>query len=358
MAKGQKKITNNIDWKKVSIGAIVLLIAAVIAIICICNPSWFEKDEGKTPDKDNSSSKQVIAISDTGEKMLAGGTYVMPEAMTIVAEAPAGSNYAQSGEFTLTANLSNEYINGNFNFTCYFPEGSDDWANSKEASECIEITPITSSSAKVKLLAAFGAPIEIKAQLIGSESFATCRVDYLQRIVDTGRIYITASDFDDEAKIDVSFNYSIGTVKGDWEFKSAEIALNWNFIEYFEGYLKFEPTYSALELSSEDISSVDKHGNSVVFNFGTWKYSMFIKDFNSYNEQQKNAIYYAWYAAYNDFSGSYDEYNLLVDIDLSYTYHGAVVATFNEQDSPFGLTGFTYGEGISPDVKLNGGTTF
>lgn len=334
----------------------VAIVAGIVVVVIYLNNELNPSEQGNS----GTNSYAVAAISDEGEKLYAGGTYAMPKAMTIIADAPKSGEYSPSGEFIITASVSNEYINGIFDFTYDFMRSSDDWANDKEASDYISVIPVSANQAKVTLLAAFGAPIEIKAQLIGSDSFATCRVDYLQRLINSSKIEINGNDFTDGADIAASFNYGIGTVKGDWELTGAYITLDWDFIESFESYLKFNPIIGALGLSSLDITNTETEDNLVTFTFGYWEYSMFIKDFKSYSEQQKNAVYYAWYAAYKDFtSSSRFRSNILIDVDFEYTYKGVYISIYSESDMPGGqLSGIGYGEDISPDVDLNGDVTF
>lgn len=335
---------------------IILLAVAIVAGIVV-GAIYLDKSLNPSePDDGGKNRYAIAAISDEGEKLYAGGTYSMPKAMTIVAEAPKSGEYAPDGEFIITASVSNEYINGIFDFTYDFINGADGWANGKVASDYISVTPVSANQAKVSLLAAFGTPIQIKAQLAGSDSFATCRVDYLQRITTTGTIEIGGTDFSDEASIDVKFDYGIGTIKGDWELTGAYIALDWDFIESFKSYLKFDPIVGALGLSSLDITTTESDNNWVDFIFGTWEYSMFVKDFNSYSEQQKNAVYYAWWTAYKDY-GIHNS-NILIDVDLNYSYKGVHVSSFSDSDRPGGwLTGELYGD-ISPDVEFNSDVTF
>lgn len=333
-----------------------------IAIGVVAGIMYLTKEINPSEPDDDPESFAIAAISDEGEKLYAGGTYSMPKAMTIIADAPKPGEYSPEGVITITATVDNSYINGIFDFTYYFIGSSNEyssWSEGKNAGDYISVRAVSSNSAKVTLLAPFGAPIEIKAQLIGTDSTATCRVDYMQRIINADKIEIGGTDFGDEANIDVIFNYGIGTVKGDWELTGAYIALDWDFIDSLESYLKFNPIIGALGLSSLDIISTNSDDYCAEFIFGTWEYSMFIKDFKYYSEQQKNAVYYAWYAAYKDFYFPHLlSSNLLIDIDLNYTYQGVYVSSFHDSDRPGGcLSGEYYGD-ISPDVEFNGNVTF
>lgn len=391
MAAPRKQNTNtiNIDWQKVAIVAIALLVAAIIAIICICNYSLLKKGDSDTDPDQTGGSKQVIAISDVGEKLYDGGTYAMPKAMTIVAEAPVESNYAPDGEFTITATTDNEYINGNFDFTCYFMDDSDDWTDGKEASECIEITPISAASAKVKLLAPFGAPIEIKAQLIGSASSATCRVDYLKKyeLIKTYFSEVKGSydndygspdrftnlplDFGDYGKLITAtwYRHGSGTVMSKLIIRDCTLRLKSEFVESFKSYLKFDITVKDLNVqATADSYNYRDFGDDLSYQiegyefvFETLEYSMFIENFNSFNEHQKQAIYYAWYAAFTNLDTANNIEMQINHIQLLYLDTVINEAYQVNHDNLIGraaISGARYGENAVPDVELNGGITF
>lgn len=342
-------------WSKIVAACIVLLLAAAITVICIFSPSWFGKGKG---DNGDNTGAQVIAISDEGDKLYAGGTYTMPKAMTIVAAAPKSGDFAPSGEITISATVDNEYINGLFNFECEFPADSPEWANDKEASDYISLTPVSPNQVKVKLLAPFGAPIEIKATLMNTDSCATCRVDYLQRI-EKYSLGTTGNDFGDDIGIEYyNLTYGIGTVRGDIEFVSGWITIRDNFEAAVKSYLNFDVKFKSYSLnkSQDKITIRENSGEFEVENMG---YSAFIVDFDNFDERHKEAIYYAWHTAFISEYTGYGYYNTLIDVYIDYSYHGVSAGSISESEYIGGfISGSSYADGLSPDVNLDGGITF
>lgn len=347
--------------KNTKLFLVILLIMSFIVDVAVV--AFFIGRNGlRQPQTDKPDNKsEVIAISNTGEAMLAGGTYAMPAGMTFVAAAPRGSAFAPEGEFTITATVDNEYINGVFDFECYFPEGSPEWANGKNAEEYIAVTPVSATTAKVKLLAEFGAPIEIKATLLNTQSSATCRVDYLFRpdwIVNGAFSDILGKDFNSEFTILVPCGSAISTVMGFIELEHLQIALNESFINSFKSYLKFDVTLKTAEVEMDSClyDGVDNYK----INY-TLDYSHFIEGFNELDEKHQEAIYYAWYAAYNSDEG-YSISTARFSISVNYMYEGRVISNFAQDTSIPGkgrlsISGREKGEGLSPDVELNGNGT-
>lgn len=301
----------------------------------------------------------IAAISNEGDVFYDGGTYAMPAAMTIVAEAPKAGSYSPKGEVTLTATVSNEYIKGLFDFTCYFVDESDSWAKGKDAGDYISITPVSHNQAKVALLAAFGSPIEIKAQLINTDSYATCRVDYLQRI-ESHKLGLVGSDVSDSLGLELNVTFGIGTVKGDLNYNSGSISILDAFQDAVKSYLSFDIAFKSLVLNKSEIQTGTHESGYFNFEVDAPGYAAFILDFNNYDKQHKEAIYYAWYTAWNTtFSKSPYGYNTLLDIDVTYSYLENRVGSVIESAYVDGyISGEYYGAEISPDIELNPGITF
>ena len=345
--------------------AIVVLMGVAYLIIAAFVQKEWDPAKWVFSSGNNDKTASLLAITADGEEMHAGGEYAMPAAFTIVTAPPSSSPFADKGEFTLVASLSNKYINGSFEFNCYFSDDANAWATGTNASDYISVTPVEGSSDKatIKLLDGFGAPIEIKATLKGSDKSATCRVDYLQRIYFNTSDLFSSGDFGDGNYVEVGIIYDIGTVKGD-ECKVAycNFMIEENFISKFKSYLKFDVTVKPYAYSSDAVVEFGDTWLKVKEpDSPEWEYSMFIEGFNDFDEQHKNAIYYAWHTAYRaESKESYRYTNLLLDIGLRYIYSGKHVQYLTESDLRIDgpLTGYNYAEDISPDVELNGNITF
>lgn len=377
--------------KKIVIFVLVIaVIAGIVAGVIYLSKTLTlsEPDEGS---KDN--GYVIAAISGEGEKLYAGGTYSMPEAMTIVADAPKPGEYSPEGEITVTAAVNNAYINGIYDFTYYFIVGSDEyaakWATGKDAGDYISVIPVSSDSAKVTLLAPFGAPIEIKAQLVGTDSTATCRVDYLHKLAEVYKFHFSElSDnyFDAYAENDGAAPLDFGNtgklVTAAWFphrnpsmvtskaiISDCTLSLNSKFVESLKSYLNFDITVKELNVKASansykyrdfgDDGSYKIEGYE--FEFETLEYSTFIEGFNRFSEQQKQAVYYAWHTAFTNLG-----YLNNIDMQLNtmqVTYLGIVINEYYDLPADYfvgcaAISGARYGENAVPDSEPNSNVTF
>ncbi|MDE7087713.1 MAG: hypothetical protein K2O67_05940, partial [Clostridia bacterium] len=148
--------------------------------------------------------------------------------------------------------------------------------------------------------------------------------------------------------------FGIGIVKGNLRLKTVIWALDGDFENEVKSYLKFPIKFTLYKECDKVLSAADDYEGD------TLTYAMFIENFDDYDEAHKNAIYYAWWTAFNN--GNYiktHKSNVILSIDIELLYNGNVIQTFSESDSLGGstinyITGGYYAEDISPDLTLNG----
>lgn len=349
------------------IGAIVFALVLLIGIVTAVGigSSWFKNKNVRTWFNSWGKNKNggTVAISSTGEKINAGGEYNMPQAITVMplAVSKETGQYVPSGEITLIANLSNEFIRGTFEFSSKFTESGTGWETDKNVSDYLQVTPSGSDTVKLKVLAAFGAPIELTATLQGSDSAATCKIDYLKKFV--GDITMVAMynsdggnpDFGTNNKFVFDCTLGTGTVASeDIALADCSISLTSGFAEEVKKNLKFDITFTERILSGACVPDSEREFS---FKNVQFDYSDFIKDFNTFSEQQKNAVYYAWYKGFND-AGGYP--NLLMTATAYHTYFGVSVGdNTRAQGATCGtLKGELKGKDIQPDTEFNTNIVF
>ena len=85
---------------------------------------------------------EITAYASDGRVLRTNGLYAMPETMVILPGATASEK-----RFTLTAQLSNEYINAEYDWAADWVNPDSDWASSEDVNEYIRITPTYDGSA-------------------------------------------------------------------------------------------------------------------------------------------------------------------------------------------------------------------
>lgn len=342
-------------------GALVFVLILLIGIITAVGigSSWFRNWDVRTWynawGKNNNG--ETVALSADGKEINAGGEYAMPKTITFLPLAVSKTGeYVPGGEITLIASLSNTFIKNKFEFSANFMESGTGWETEKNVSDYLQITPSGSDTVKLKVLAAFGAPIELTATLQGSDSAATCKIDYLKKFV--GDILMVSMhnsdggnpDFGTNNKFVFSCTLQTGTVASeDIVLADCSISLTSGFAEEVKKNLKFDITFTERVLSGACVPDSEREFS---FENVQFDYSDFIKDFNTFSEQQKNAVYYAWYKGFND-AGGYP--NLLMTVTAYHTYFGVSVGdNTRAQGATCGtLKGELKGKDIQPDTEFN-----
>lgn len=347
---------------------VVVLVVGIIVGVVYCG-----KDKSPKPDSDTDSGT-IAAISDKGVKIYAGGTYSMPEQLTIVADAPKPDEYSSVGEFILTVSFSDATVNSVYDFTLSFMDvedlgwydylrpGFEESEKFKDPSNYIHLTPMSSNTVKVNFLKQFCLPIEINAQVLGSRAHVTCRVDCisldqynnLPEMVKsyfgelTGKQYpyymmqesdcnTAPLDFGNTGKFgSISYyNHLNGTVAPAFLIRDCTLALKPEFVTRLISHLKFDISFKAhnvkASISSSYYRDLGDDGSYKIdayeFEIGILDYSMFIENYKNFNTQQKHAIYQAWYAAFQE-SDNADNIEIQIN-QAQIVYSGVVLKEYS-----------------------------
>lgn len=303
---------------------------------------------GSSSDENKNSNAQVIGVTDTGKKVYAGGTYSMPEALTIIDIASSEEESASDKEFTMSFPApKNPYINYEWQISCSFLS-SGDWELDQNASEYLKVVSNGDDTAQVKMNAPFNSPIIISAISSESSTVYTCRVDCLVSIEGV-RPFLVDCDFGEtiSAGFDLLDEYCgnqlLGTVLGEIKITKAAIVIEENFIDYFKSYLDFDVTVSdyivpeSVIAESSVFSDDERYGAELVL---CLEYSMFIEDFDSFDEEQQTAICQAWFSAYMNYKR---QYNADFYVDVQNVYNGIVAESYTGVCMGWTITGYERG---------------
>ena len=359
--------TKNTETAKAVAGLLLVVLLAVAYVITSLAlgyashagaPVWNPLHWGKvnTADNGNSNTTRTIAVSSDGSEIKDGGAYALGcnavSGITYLSEIRNNQTYVPDGEIYVTAELSNEYINGAFDWSVEFVNPSAEWAVGKVATYYVSAEPVAgdSSRAKLRYFAPFGEQIILTATLRGTDSSDSCTIDCLKPVTSyqVDHCYI---DFDDPSSFGINkIVFGIGTITGNFEFVSGRYALDQNFISDMQSYLKFDLAINVAGFSAADVTWCSSDGKA---DCGILEYSMFIENFDNYDEAHKQAIYYAWYTAFKPYRNSANA-NALIDCVFNYAYNGVTIAVIYGNDEPLcQITGDVYGYEVAPNTTLN-----
>lgn len=314
--------------------------------------AWTLKDKNKPTD--TTAKPWGGVIDGVGNELNATTTYAMPAAMAFY------SNY--SDDVAQDSRLSSPSVtvtcSHNFEFNNVLVDWSVEYPSGASAADVVTVTPTSDGSLTANVSctapAGFDTQLTLKATLRGNEEkTATCTIDYIKRISSFINIFINASDFKDDTGIGCNPIFGIGTVKGNLRVKSITWHLKSEFEEKVQSYLKFPITLTSHYESNKDLNEENYYDGD------TLTYAMLIQNFDDYDQAHKNAIYYAWCTAYNDYYRQDKQYsNIALDIEFELLYNGNVIQNYGETDYLGGtsrnyISGDYCGEDLAPDLTLN-----
>lgn len=374
------------------LGLIAAIIVAGIILAAAVGSSWFTNKNiktwfnnwGQNKSETHNPADGPIAISNTGEAMYAGCTYVMPESLAFVS---AQSEEVNVGEVVITAELDNEYI-ADVEY-----EWEIDWtwtknesfADSNRVEDCLEVTVYQgeTNTAHVKALKPFADTavlvVKLKKDRFGfvgeADITAQCKIDYLSRPMLVGArggsvssFYDKANDVLSSASVSFAFEYSVGSVRGVMEFNEISCSMTDYFAELMKRYITFDFDYKTYNIPNakenadrkgydpDDIFNSDKTQASIGFTFYTFELSDFIADFGQYNDKQIEALYYAWYNAFRcDDNLEADSGAVIPNVSwnafFTYSLNGLELDTFEaERDEEFDCQN---ARSIKPEIILS-----
>lgn len=349
--------------KAIAIGVSALLIGATVTAGVgsakggkpFQNPhieTWFN-NWGKPAAQEQAQTWGGV-IDDVGNELNAETTYAMPAAMAFystISDDVAQNSRLSSPSVTVTCSHNFEFNNVYVDWSVEYPSGAS-------AADIVTVTPTSDGSCTANVSctapAGFDTQLTLKATLRGNEEkTATCTIDYIRRISTFNQISINGTDLDDNSGLSCYPIFGTGTVKGTLRVKSVTWNLTSDFENKVKSYLKFPIKFTYHQENDKILN--DKYYD---YDGDTLTYSMFIENFDDYDQAHKNAIYYAWWTAYN--SDNYKQYsNVILDVEIELLYNGNVIQTYSESEylggaSRNSLSGEVYGIDLAPDLTLNG----
>ncbi len=358
-----KKKSFKIEGKHI-VGLVALLLVAVLVIVWAIGSNGFKENNpakwfggwGQAKPAEN----ELIAVSSDGEAMYAGGTYEMPEGIVYLA---TPKEYAPSGEIAVTASLSNEYINAEYDWSVSAPAGS-----TLNANDYITVTPDAngSATAKIKFIRKSNKQLTVKATLRGSDASATCTVDFVYSYLFEEEPYFGEADIDYDIEFTVKMNKTCqGTIALNPEITTLKFELIPEFQDAVRHYVTFDVDFKSYEHEErsylEYIDEEDSEGYQTAFYSASFvvSYSMFIDGWSDYDEAQQQAIQYAWWTAYKEINEANVNYvNVNAYVYATTYYDGHVVDRSECLDLPYRITGENYGTRVKPSVTLNQNVVF
>lgn len=336
--------------------------------------TWFDnwgKPSATTPTDTNATWGGVI--DNVGNELNATTTYEMPAAMAFYATRDvAQSSQLAAPSVTVTCSHNFEFNNVPIKWTIEYPSGAS-------ATDVVTVTRASDDmTVTLSCCAPFDKKLTLKAAVANNpEKNATCTIDYVKRL-DKFTSYLSNNDFGDENTIMADFFFGTGTTEGTVKVDTVWLNVRNIFQNAVKSKLKFDIEFKECQLdglttnylSNNLIEAYTQSISQGITTIDTWCYSDFIKDFDSFDEAHKKAIYYAWYDAYyRDYdSGEYlpsgssfdyyiDNGNLEISCNVILEYNGKTVQTkvFDtfSCDSCL-LTGSSQGVNLSPNLTLNG----
>ena len=322
------------------------------AITGNANPAkWKDKQTTTT-------TPRTVAISSDGQALTSGCTYDMPKGLAFLSARSFSSEtteYVAGGEITLTAELSNEYINGRFDWSVDFANPDAEWAQGKVASYYVGLEPIDDGrQVKMKYLAPFSEQIILTATLQDTKNSASCTVDCLYDVLQIEAI--CGWHFTDYVCLSETSRLSeTGTVKGDFSFASLYCSIEERFQSEVKNFLNFDITFKAYYAAEFENCIPDNRENG--FDMETnveITPALFIKDFEAYDEEHQTAIKFAWYAANKATDNSNNAY---FDFGINYNYNGIFCELLQESDIACCVNAHQYSD-LAPSVTLNKNIVF
>lgn len=339
MSKSKK----NYNSPKYSFWKTLLSVMLGIAIACGAGVGIYYLIQALTPDEEPEAASWGTVYDEAGNELNDEDTYAL-------------TNFAFASKYStpMSLELTNPSVTLSASTSFEYNVLAVDWAvtynNGADASDVVTVTPYRDGSltATVECIQAFDEQLTLTVTVRGvSNAKATVTIDYIQRIEGLEEFSLGATDIDDNSGYEISPTFGKGTVKGSLHNVSVLYNLSEDFKTALNGYLTFNVEFTGFNDTSA-IELIEYNGGHVYVG-EPFNYSHFIKDFEQYDGEHKEAIYLAWYLAYSDVRD-----NVLVDVTIALHYNGAVFQTYTESDIIGGyITGDLYGSELSPNVYVN-----
>lgn len=344
---------------------VVLLVAAACGVCAMGYASrnaegkWFRNtDLASWHWSDKKEQKQQTwggVIDNVGNDMNSDTTYAMPTAMAFYTKTSA----PLAQQLNMSAPSVTVTCSHNFEFNNVLVDWSVEYSSGADAGDVVTVEPTNDGSltATLTCLESFSEPLTLKATLRGNkDKTATCRLDFVKRIDNVSELQLRTTDFSDEGGIACKLNFTNGTVNANLK-TDVTYWITDEFQEAIKKYLKFDINFISYE--AENLELNEYQPSKYYAEDVEWEYSMFIENFDNYDQPHKNAIYYAWLAAWKN--GNFKS-NIKINCFIDLIYNGSIIDNYKEYDffseeyRSF-LTGDCYGD-IAPDLTLNNNIAF
>lgn len=218
----------------------MLLVVAALTAGTLCAGFAARDDEGKWfsnsnistwhwADKQPDDGEQKSVNNRSGYMLMSFNSYGLEMAGTPAATAANAEN-----TYKLTATVLPEGATRKaLKWTIEFENAESEWAQDKEVSDFVTLSVAYEGAvnAQVSCLQPFAEPIIVTATALdGSDCFATCTCDYLQKITNMNlTLTPSALVYDTTYTVEIQPEYGVGTVKGEIQDVSYSLALTNGF---------------------------------------------------------------------------------------------------------------------------------
>ncbi|MDE7439925.1 MAG: hypothetical protein K2N23_05425 [Clostridia bacterium] len=316
--------------------------------------SWHWSDKNKPQEENPTAQTWGGVIDNVGNELNAETTYAMPAAMAFYATTSpelAELHNLVAPSVTVTCSHNLEYNN------VFVDWEIEDENGDEVTSSAVTVTPTSDGSLTATLTCSeeFTQSLLLKVTSRDNNNHvATCKIDFVKRISNF-EFNMGASDFGDYFGEQISPTFSSGSIYADTITANITYSINDDFISDFKSYLKFNVNVKSykqqidLKLSSEFYEP----RNSSITDWG-----MFIENFDNYDLAHKEAIYYAWFTAFNSSRYYSNAGNVIVDMTGTLKYNGVeiqsnlILADYQNFAYPNRLNGDCDGCEIEPNLTL------
>lgn len=344
---------------KISIKTILVAVAAVLLIALTCGLAvhFINKDKNSGTTDIEVSTNGVVYDGD-GNELESGEVYAMPSSMVFSA--------TYSTELASQLDLSDMYVNVSVSHNFPYNNVKVDWSaayiDGTDSSEVITVTPDSdgSNTAKITCNAAFSKQVVVTAAVRdNADSKVTCVLDYVKSLTAISEFGMMGTDFDDPAGVEFDITLSEGTITPDICLDYVNFYLNDDFKTAMQNYLTFDVEFLMASLN-DIVGEVEESQGDLIVGCetgGTYSWAWFIDGFDDLDDEHKQAIYYAWYHAWNDRSGSAKYLMMTVDTSVTAKFNGNTFG--NVQETEFigngylFLSGEQYGYELTPSLSFN-----
>ena len=389
--------------KKHFLGLLSVIIVGGLVLAAAVGSSWFTNKNfkswfnhwGQGPEK---VEPTVAVAMETGEALHKGDTYALDTLSAVggVTFFSASEEVAEQSDYVelnFHAGFDNEYVRGQFIWELgwrddehYWVQQGDEFNRQRSVENYIAFVKEDGSlssqyganynntpgpdTVTVRVVRPFQAGVYLWCAMYNaggnSNSDITCNIDYLSRYSVRSNVSVfSAQDFSDSASnfafLDEVEDVTKGSIDGDFKVKQATFSLTDEFKTNVQSFVTFPLTFTDCTVNGTDTAITINGDNS--FNWrvpNQVKYSSFISGFDSFNDKQKEAVYYAWYKSSEMYKKSNSYIAPVMNCEAEYTVSLSGVEIY---DGTFTratvFSGADKGKNISFDINLtpNGSVT-